>query len=493
MSTLEHARALLAAGNTAEAVSVLAPLLSRPDTGPEALVTTARCHQAMGDFAKAADAYALLLKGFPNSDLISRDLRLTFLECQILAKRWPEAIALAGECVKVHPAEAALWHFKAAACEVQRQDYARAIADLKKGAESARLPKDAAILKEIHTMLAGCYQMAEEWPELAAHAAGMVATYPRDAAVWQLRASMGYERTGQYDKAIEALEAGLKAAADSKDAALVSELGVRLPQMYRLSGKTAEAEELLLQLAREHPADAPVHLFWHAMCSKNRREYATAAERFQQVADKYPDHLMGKNALMEVYGCLIMVPGRKAEAEAAFQKLWDEYPDFRPEALFIKAEVMAQTVCDYSEAEACLERLLNEYPGHSVSTRSEFSALRVMVYRKLGRPAEAAETLLELAESAPNDHRKAMHLCNAGRLLHTAGQHSREKRTYARILELGEASGEDRATSVLLTAECCWQQGLRRSARAHMRRLVAEFPETASAREAQAFLDSQAK
>ncbi len=126
-STLEHARALLAAGNAAEAVSLLAPLLSTPDTGSEALVTTAHCHQAMGNFAKAADAYTLLLKDFPNSDLISRDLRLTYLECQILAKRWPEAIALAGECVKVHPGDAALFHFKAGACEVQRQDYARAI------------------------------------------------------------------------------------------------------------------------------------------------------------------------------------------------------------------------------------------------------------------------------------------------------------------------------------------------------------------------------
>ena len=357
----------------------------------------------------------------------------------------------------------------------------------------AKEPADADLIKNVNEILAGCYEGGEEWEKLAKLSEDMAEKKPEEAAAWQRRASIGYERRGNYAEAIKSIEAAIKVATASKDTALLKELNVRLPEMYRLSGRTEDAEKMRLKLATDDPANAAEHLFWYAMCFKNRNEFQKAADHFQEVYDKYPDNLMGQNALMEVYGCLIMVPGRKAEAEEAFGSLWDNHPAFRPEALFVKACVHLEYLSDPSGAYACLKRILRDYPGTPVARRTELEMLLASALNGMGRPNEAAARLLLLADAATGAERKAALTTYAAEVYQQAQHWEQARKTYMVVSDTSGAPEESRAHAMLEIAECQIAEHRLTSAEKYLRRTVELYPNTRARCRAEVLLRGLAK
>ncbi|MEI6915044.1 MAG: tetratricopeptide repeat protein, partial [Armatimonadota bacterium] len=225
----------------------------------------------------------------------------------------------------------------------------------------------------------------------------------------------------------------------------LKELNVRLPEMYRLSGRTEEAEKMRLKLATDDPENAAEHLFWYAMCAKNRNDFQTAADRFQNVADKYPDHLMGENALMEVYGCLIMVPGKKPQAEAAFEELWNTHPGFRSEALVVKAEIHNMFTRDYAQALRCLNQLRSEYPQSQQAMRSETTLLRADTLAKNGSWAESVQCFKQLLAQSKSQDQAWGVMDRIARLYRQEGRFDSARQWYYRISSAESAPWSRRA------------------------------------------------
>ena len=487
---LQHARDLFNAPDYPKAVDALQPLLADPTVGPEALHMMALCYQNRADYAKAITYYDLLFKDFPKSDLSGVVLKETRLACTTLAGDFKGAVAYAKTLIKDYPTapQVPYWQLSIGQASATDKNWPEAIKALEAALAVAKEPADADLIKNVNEILAGCYEGGEEWEKLAKLSEDMVEKKPEEAAAWQRRASIGYERRGNYAEAIKSIEAAIKIATVSKDTALLKELNVRLPEMYRLSGRTEDAEKMRLKLATDDPANAAEHLFWYAMCAKNRKEFQTAADRFQRVADIYPDHLMGENALMEVYGCLIMVPGKKTEAEAAFQKLWDEHPDFRAEALYVKSEVHLVFTEDAAEAEKALKRLANEYPDSAAAKRPLFRDLLSSVYQKQGMPLEAAEQLLLMAQEAQNEEKKAALLQKTGELFVAAGRFATANKVYHRIIDMKKAGLLAKAEATYSLALCQKHEKRTQSATAYLRTLVRQYPETNWARKANGLL-----
>jgi len=395
---LQHARDLFNAPDYPKAVDALQPLLADPTVGPEALHMMALCYQNRADYAKAITYYDLLFKDFPKSDLSGVVLKETRLACTTLAGDFKGAVAYARILIKDYPTapQVPYWQLSIGQASASDKNWPEAIKALEAALAAAKEPADADLIKNINPILAGCYEGGEEWEKLAKLSEDMAEKKPEEAVAWQRRASIGYERRGNYTQAIQSIEAAIKIATVSKDTALLKELNVRLPEMYRLSGRTEEAEKMRLKLAADDPSNAAEHLFWYAMCFKNRNQFQQAADHFQEVYDKYPDNLMGQNALMEVYGCLIMVPGKSHEAQAAYKTLWDKHPDFRAEALFIASEIESASIRNPEKALTLLARLIKEYPDSLVAKRRETSLMRIGLLDKVGKYTEVLEAIESL-------------------------------------------------------------------------------------------------
>jgi len=488
---IQHARDLFNAPDYPNAVVALQPLLADPTVGPEALHMMALCYQNRADYAKAITYYDQLFKDFPKSDLSGVVLKETRLACTTLAGDFKGAVAYAGTLIKDYPTAPQIpyWQLSIGQASASDKNWPEAIEALEAALAAAKEPADADLIKNINPMLAGCYEGAEKWEELAKLSEDMAEKKPEEAAAWQRRASIGYERRGNYAEAIKSIEAAIKIATASKDTALLKELNVRLPEMYRLSGRTEDAEKMRLKLATDDPANAAEHLFWYAMCFKNRNEFQKAADHFQEVYDKYPDNLMGQNALMEVYGCLIMVPGKKAAAEAAFQKLWDEHPDFRPNALFIMAEVQTSWVKDYSKAEECLRRLLHDYADSPIAKTPEVEYLLAAVAEHQGRIAESASIYVKLAAKVGAASRKADLYFKAANTLRRGGLTASARVLYAKVMDMAEAPEVKRAQATYYVALCQGDAKRFPSAIAYLKRLIERFPNSYWARQAMAKLE----
>ncbi len=462
------------------------------DDPPHAAVWLLRARQGYAKRGKTAQAIAVLKKAAeaavgPDNTGVCREAMTALVDTYEASRDWANAAEQAAKLAEEWPERCANLRYRAGMALHKQGKNKEAAAALSKAVEAATGPTNADLRREAMRALAGVYELAEDWENLTSQAEKLVTEVPQEALLWYLKASIGLERRGKSSESVEALNKGIETATKLNDKTNLKLLYDSLTQAYRLHG-LGDAEGLLLKLAQQYPEDAATYLFWYAMCPKNRNDFAGAAARFQQVADKYPNDMMGQHALMEVYACLLLIPGKKAEAEAAWKKLWDEHPDFRPEALYVRAEVQVMYTKDYEEALRCLKQIRKEYAGSPVAKRPETAQLLASVLAKVGQVDRAAQALREALPKDASPAQKAETWNRIGRMYAEAKRHREAIRAYREVTTLKDVPDLTKAEAAYRMGMCYHAIGSKASAERCMREVAAGYPRTRWAREARGAL-----
>lgn len=298
--------------------------------GAEALYLLGDQAFRKGDFAASADAYARLLKEYPQD-------------------------ARAGESLL----SAAWAHYRA-------QRPAPALEIVERGLAAAGAPASAEWLY----LQANCLRLLERGDDARAVYARLTREYPDSewgqAGVYETAVLLyqAKDYAGSYDLASRA----------RATPALAEDLAWLRAESAREAGRGVESRRHYEDFARAFPGSArvPTALFQVARLLQAGGETAAAAERYRALAGAYPTDHWAPEALLAGAYCRVVL-NQYAEAIADWEQLLASYPDFRArdEAWYGKAQAEVDLKRS-AAARASLESMLLQHAKSRLAAEAHY-------------------------------------------------------------------------------------------------------------------------
>lgn len=238
----------------------LAAAQKKPDdpNAPQALYMASFASLHLKDYASAAKHAGDFRKRYANDPLLP-DVLYVAAESELLLNKHAEAAPLYDELLKKYPQhpDREIWLVRRGLCLFSQRKYAETVAAL-----------DPAVAG-----LKGADNLAE--------------------AQYLIGRSQLEQK--QYDAAIKALEASLKAAPKWR---LAEENLYELASAYKSKGQTDQAKTQLNRLLTEHPNGKLLDKVHYRLgeTAYAANDYASAAREYQQVLDKWPNSTLAVNA-----------------------------------------------------------------------------------------------------------------------------------------------------------------------------------------------------
>lgn len=481
--SLRQAMDLEATGKYDAAVQVFTQLVSTdPPSAPECLLHVAICRQAQSKFKEAIEAASQGIDKAknPKDATILHALRDKLAVCYRLNGQWNNSISLNKALIAEHPEEAAAREHEIVFCYLGWLKYPEAIAAAKRGIEAATASKNSALLKSLRITLAQCYRMNSSFDESIEFAQSVAAEYPDDAALWQREIGLSYMAKENHQAALAAFKKGIDAAKLPQDKDLVKELRTQWAQCRRIT-KTPDAASNFLQLAADYPGDAATYRFWYAMCLKDILKWDAATAIFKELADADHSEEIGGQARIQQFACLMIVKNKDSEAEECFKKVWDEYPNLRPLALWQKGESFVLERLEWANAARAWKRLFAEYPNHPLTNQVKPSLIYALY--QAGNLDEVIQFLTWLATNSTSAEEKAGCQIQIANIHFNAERYRPALKAFKEVRKCRDAPDDMKAEATYRSGLCYRSLKYNDSALMCMEEVAKKYPDSQWARQ----------
>jgi tetratricopeptide (TPR) repeat protein len=441
-----------------------------PDDAPKFYWLVGRRYQWMGQYAEGAKYFKQALK-MPKTDPLAKDAARRFICCSLSAMDWDGALTYLPTFVSDFPdsapeilsAELDRWKFKTLpAIQVVEKVVAET-----RGEDKLKLKIG----------LADCYAAVREWDKARSLLNSVPKSSQQRSAEWH--AAMAKCCWGQ-DKTKEAMTE-LKEAIKLEGRPEWKKL---LMVYYRDSGDNENMLAQAVLLEKELPEETSEWLINQGWAYLDMKQYDKAVPIFRDCISRFPDQRwIIRGAQVSLAECLYRL-GKGEQALADLKDYYKARPELQCEYLLLYGQVMYHGARDYAASIAALKKLLADCAGDPLAADARQFLVRVL--QTAGRSEEAAEVLRSSSADIPvwRSWDQAELLRSTADMYFRAKDYGRAADTYRELVQAKSGSQEAQAAAIYRLAVCEHEMGNLDSALGHLRRVIAEFPNTSTARQA---------